>query len=44
LSSRAKRGISESEAREMRELARSIARDVRAWLIETHADLLSRGD
>jgi hypothetical protein len=37
-------GISESEAREMRELARSIARDVRAWLIETHADLLSRGD
>ena len=44
LSSRAKRGISEGEAREMRELARSIARDVRAWLIETHADLLSRGD
>jgi hypothetical protein len=35
---------SEGEAREMRDLAQSIAHDVRAWLTGTHPDLLgSRG-
>jgi len=34
-------GISEGEAREMRELAESIAHDVRAWLSKAHAELLN---
>lgn len=34
-------GISEGEAREMRELAESIAHDVRAWLSKSHAELLN---
>ena len=37
-------GVSEGEAREMRRLAESIARDVRAWLRRAHAELLGRGD
>lgn len=33
-------GVSEGEAREMRDLAQSVAHDVRAWLAKTHAELL----
>jgi hypothetical protein len=37
-------GTSEGEAGEMRDLAQSIAHDVRAWLSKAHAELLkSRG-
>ena len=42
MSSRAKaRDLSEGEAREMRELAESIAHDVRAWLSKAHTELLN---
>lgn len=34
-------GISDGEAREMRDLAQSIAHEVRAWLTKTHAELSS---
>ena len=35
-------GVSEGEAREMRDLADSIARDVRSWLNKAHPELIGR--